>query len=319
MLRSTAIALCLLLGCTVAQAQDWPQRPVRLVVPYAAGGGTDIVARVLAQKLAIAFKQSFIVENKTGASGMVGASFVAKSEADGYTFLVASPAEIALNQNLFHNIAYDPLHDFAPITLLAWTPIVLAAHPSFRASTVPELVALAKAHSVDFSSPGVGSAHHLVGEYINAVAGTRLVHVPYRGAAPAVTDAVAGQVKLTISGMPPVVPFLQARSLKAIAVTSKQRLPLFPNIPAMAETPGFEDFDFTNWFGLLARAGTPQPILDKMATAAVAALENPGVRDILNSQAAVPVGDTPEQFGQFIRDEAAKYGKIVKLTGVKGN
>lgn len=195
MMRSSIIALFLLLGCTLARAQDWPQRPVHLVVPYAAGGGTDIVARVLAQKLGIAFKQSFIVENKTGASGMVGAGFVAKSAADGYTFLVASPAEIALNQNLFHDIAYDPLHDFAPITLLAWTPIVLAAHPSFPASTVPELVALAKAQSVDFSSPGVGSAHHLIGEYINAVAGTRLLHVPYRGAAPAVTDAVAGQVK----------------------------------------------------------------------------------------------------------------------------
>jgi len=317
MLRGIAVALGLLFGPTVAQAQDWPQRPVRLVVPYAAGGGTDIVARVLADKLGIALKQSFVVENKPGASGMVGAGFVAKSDPDGYTFLVASPAEIALNQSLFHDVAYDPLHDFAPITLLAWTPIVLAAHPGFPASTVPELIALARSRPVNFSSPGTGSAHHLVGEYINAVAGTHLTHVPYRGAAPAVTDAVAGEVRLTISGMPPVVPFLQAGSLKAIAVTSRQRLPLFPNIPAMAETPGFEDFDFTNWFGLLARSGTPQPILDQMAAAAVAALQNPGVRDILNTQAAVAVGDTPSEFARFIRDEAAKYGRIVKLTGVK--
>jgi tripartite-type tricarboxylate transporter receptor subunit TctC len=317
MLRPIVLAFCLLLVAQAGHAQDWPQRPVHFVVPYAAGGGTDIVARVLAQKLGVTLGQNFVVENKTGASGMIGAEFVAKSVADGYTFLVASPAEIALNQNLFPKIAYDPLRDFAPITLLAWTPMVLAAHPSFAASTMPELVSLARGRLVDFSSPGVGSPHHLVGEYINTLAGTHLVHVPYRGAAPAVQDAVAGQVKLTISGMPPVVPFLKARSLKAIAVTSRQRSPIFPNIPAMAETQGFEDFDFTNWFGLLARAGTPEPILDKMAKATVAALQDPSVRDIVRSQAAVVVGNTQGEFGQFIRAESAKYGKIVALTGVR--
>jgi tripartite-type tricarboxylate transporter receptor subunit TctC len=317
MVRRLTIALCLLLGPTAAFAQDWPQRPVRLIVPYAAGGGTDIVARVLAQKLGDALGRPFLVENRTGASGMIGAQMVAKSDADGYTFLVASPAEIALNQNLFPDIAYDPLRDFAPITLLAWTPIVLAANPSFPPSTVTELVALARGKPIDFSSPGVGSAHHLVGEYINALAGTHLMHVPYRGAAPAVEDAVAGHVKLTISGMPPVVPFLQAGSLKAIAVTSRQRSPTFPNIPAMAETAGFENFDFTNWFGLLARSGTPQPILDKMAKAAVTALQAAGVREIIRSQAAEVVGNTPAEFGQFIRDESAKYAKIVALTGIK--
>jgi len=317
MLRALAIALGLALASPAAWAQDWPQRPVHLIVPYAAGGGTDIVARVMAQKLGETLGQAFVVEDKPGASGMIGAELVAKSAPDGYTFLIASPAEIALNQYLFPSIAYDPRRDFAPITLLAWTPIVLAAHPSFPASTVPELVALARAQSVNFSTPGVGSAHHLIGEYINTLAGTRLVHVPYRGAAPAVQDAVAGNVKLTISGMPPVVPFLQSGALKAIAVTSAHRLPIFPNIPAMAETKGFEDFDYTNWFGLLARTGTAQPILDKLAKAAVAALKDAAVRDILKSQAAEPVGDTPEQFGQFIKDESAKYAKIVQATGIK--
>jgi tripartite-type tricarboxylate transporter receptor subunit TctC len=314
-----AIALCLLAGPTAAFAQDWPQRPVHLVVPYAAGGGTDIVARVLAQKLGAALGQAFVVENKPGASGMVGAQYVAKSNADGDTLLVASPAEIALNQYLFHDAAYDALRDFAPITLLAWTPIVLAAYPRFPASTVPELIALARAKPTDFSSPGIGSAHHLVGEYINALAGTHLMHIPYRGASLAVQDTVAGQVRLTISGMPPVVPFLQADSLKAIAVTSRQRSQLFPKIPTMAETAGFEGFDFTNWFGLLARTGTPQDVLDKLSKAAVAALQNEGVRDVLRSQAAEPVGNTPAEFAQFIRDEAAKYAKIVAVTGVKVN
>jgi tripartite-type tricarboxylate transporter receptor subunit TctC len=323
MLRKVAIAFCLvLLGLAagpqqIALAQNWPQRPVRLIVPFAAGGGTDIVARVLAQRLGETLGQSFVVENKPGASGMIGAELVAKGDADGYTLLVASPAEIALNQHLYPSIAYDPLRDFAPITLLAWTPMVFAAHPSFSASTVAQLVDLARARPIQCSSPGIGSAHHLVLEYINTLAGTHFEHIPYRGASPAVQDAVAGQVKLTISGMPPVVPFLQAGALKAIGVTSRDRLPIFPNIPAMAENEGFEHFDFTNWFGLLARSGTPQPILDRLSEAAVKALQIATVRDTLKAQAAEPVGNSPVEFGRFIAAESAKYRRIVEVTGVK--
>jgi tripartite-type tricarboxylate transporter receptor subunit TctC len=317
MVRILMIGVCLLLSPAVGLAQDWPQRPVRLVVPYPAGGGTDTVARVLAQKLGDAFGQRFVVENKTGASGMIGAHAVAKGDADGYTFLVASPAEIALNQNLFKDITYDPLTDLSPVTLLAWTPLILASHPTFEAANPVDLVKLARAQPVDFSTPGTGSAHHLTGEYINKLHSTRLVHVPYRGAAPAVSDAVGGQVKLTISGMPPVVQFLHAGKLKAIAVTSKRRSPTFPDIPAMAETTGFEEFDFSNWFGLLGRTGTPQSILDKLAKAAVAALKEPQVRDILVTQAAEPVGNTPAEFRDFIRAESARYAKIVELTGIK--
>src|SRR5262245_32502211 len=280
MLGILVIGLCFLFGPIAASAQDWPQRPVRLVVPYPAGGGTDAVARVLAQRFGDIFKQRFFVENRTGASGMIGAQTVAKGEADGYTFLVASPAEIALNQNLFKDMSYDPTKDLVPVTLLAWTPLVLAAHPSFTATNVPELVKLARNQPIDFSSPGTGSSHHLTGEYVNKLQSTKLVHVPYRGASPAITDAVGGQVKLTISGMPPVVAFLQSGKLKAIAVTSKSRSPKFPDIPAMAETAGLEDVDFTNWFGLLARTGTPQSILDRLAKAAVASLQDPQVQEI---------------------------------------
>jgi tripartite-type tricarboxylate transporter receptor subunit TctC len=317
MLRNLTIGLCLLLGPAAASAQDWPQRPVRLVVPYPAGGGADSVARVLAQKLGDAFGQRFIVENKPGASGMIGAHTVAKGEADGYTFLVASPAEIALNQNLFQDMTYDPLKDLTPVTLLAWTPLVLAAHPSFAASSPVELVKLARAQPVDFSSPGTGSTHHLTGEYLNKLQSTKLIHIPYRGAAPAVSDAVGGQVKLTISGMPPVVQFLHAGKLKAIAITSKARVSTFPNVPALAETAGLEHVDFTNWFGLLGRTGTLQPILDKVAQAAVTSLRDPQLREVLITQAAEPVGNTPSEFRDFIRAEAAKYAKIVELTGIK--
>jgi len=317
MLRVLIVGLCLVLGPAAASAQDWPQRPVRLVVAYPAGGGTDAVARVVAQRLGDTFKQRFFVENRTGASGMIGAQVVAKGDADGYTFLVASPAEIALNQNLFADMTYDPLKDLTPITLLAWTPLILAAHPTFSPSNVTELVKLARAGPVDFSSPGTGSSHHLTGEYINKLQSTQLIHVPYRGAAPAITDAVGGQVKLTISGMPPVVQFLNSGKLKAIAVTSKARSPAFPNLPAMAETVGFEDVDFTNWFGLLARTGTPQSILDRMAQASIASLKDLQVREILTNQAAVLVGNTPAEFRDFIRAESEKYAKIVQLTGVK--
>jgi tripartite-type tricarboxylate transporter receptor subunit TctC len=314
MLRILALCLVLMSGSTAAYADKWPDRPVHLIVPYAAGGGTDTVARVLAQKLSSIFGQQFVVENRPGASGMIGATVVAQSSPDGYLLLVGSPAEVALNQNLFKNMTYDPARDLTPITLLAWTPLVLAAHPSFPASTPQELIKLAQAHEIDFSTPGIGSSHHLTGEYLNAIAHTKFVHVPYRGATPAVTDAVSGQVKLTISGMPPVVPFLKSGALKAIAVTSKKRSPLFPEIPALAEIKGFEDIDFTNWFGLLARAGTPPEILEQLQKASVEALEDPQVREILKNQAAVPVGDTPAEFREFIRSESAKYAKIVEIT-----
>jgi tripartite-type tricarboxylate transporter receptor subunit TctC len=316
----TRVLVCLValwLGAGATAAQNWPDRPVRVIVPYAAGGGTDTVARVIAQKLADHFGQRFFVENRPGASGMVGAQAVAKADPDGYTLLVGSPAEIALNQNFFKEMNYDPLNDLAPVTLLAWTPLVLAAHPSFEASNAAELVKLVQGRPVDYSTPGVGSSHHLTGEYINKVQNGKLVHVPYRGAAPAVTDAVSGQVKLTISGMPPVVPFIHSGALKALAVTSKQRSPTFPDVPALAETSGFEDFDFTNWFGLLGPKGTPQPVLDRLHKAAVQALQDGQVREILTTQAAEPVGNTPAEFAAFIRAEASKYARIVDITGVR--
>lgn len=314
-----AISLCLVLLCIggPALATQWPERTVHLIVPYAAGGGTDTVARVLAQKLSTTLGQQFVVENRPGASGMIGATYVAKASPDGYTLLVGSPAEIALNQNLFKNMTYDPLKDLIPITLLAWTPLVLAAHPSLPASTLQELVALAKREPIDFSTPGIGSSHHLTGEYIMHLQQAKLVHVPYRGAAPAISDAVSGHVKLTIAGMPPAVPFLKANNLKAIAVTSKKRSPQFPDIPAMSETKGFEDFDFTNWFGLLAPTGTPDAVLERLHKASVAALKDEKVRQVLNNQAAEAVGDTPAEFGAFIKAEAAKYAKIVADTNLQ--
>jgi tripartite-type tricarboxylate transporter receptor subunit TctC len=297
-------------------ASHWPSRPVRFIVAYAPGGGTDIIARVVAQKLSSVFHQAFVVENRPGASGMIGAQAVVHSEPDGYTFLVGAPGEIVLDPYLSSDVSYDPLTQLTPVTLLGWTPMILAAHPSFDASTAADLVKLARAQTVDFSTTGIGSPHHLTGEYINKTQSTHLNHVPYRGAAPAITDAVSGQVKLTISGMPPVVPYFGSHLLKPIAVTSKQRSSEFPDIPALAETPGFEDFDFTTWWGILAPAGTPQAIVDKLAQASAAALADPAVKAVLKTQAAEAVGNRPDEFRDFMRSEAAKYRRIVELTGV---
>jgi tripartite-type tricarboxylate transporter receptor subunit TctC len=314
MLRTLLFCVLLLVGSMGVFAQSWPTRPAHLIVPYPPGGGTDIVARVLASNLTNSPEQPFVVENRPGASGMIGAAVVAKASADGYTFLVASPAETALAPSLFKSMSYDPLKDLTPVTLLAWTPLVLAAHPSFPASSPLEFIELARRESVDFSTPGIGSTHHLTGEYINVIEHLKLVHVPYRGAAPALADAVGGQVKLTISGMPPVVPFLKTNALKAIAVTSKQRFPLFPDIPTMAEMKSFENFDFTNWFGLLAPAGTPPEVIDRLHKAVVEALRDPQVRQVLTNQAAVAVGNTPAQFRDFIGEQAKKYARIVAVT-----
>ena len=318
MSRIAMLGICLLLapGVAPAQAQDWPQRPVRIIAPYPAGGGVDIVARVFADKFGEAFGRRFFVENRTGASGTLGAQMTAKAEPDGYTFMIGTPAETSVAKSVFKDLSYNPLTDLAPVSLLAWTPLVLAAHPSLQASTPAELVALARTQPINFSSPGIGTTHHLTGEYINKLLSTRLVHVPYRGAAPAVMDTVAGQVKLTISGMPPVVPFLHAGSLKAIAVTSRTRSSVFPDVPTVADIPGCEDVDFTNWFGLFGRAGTPQAVLDKLAKVSVAVLRDPRVREVLMNQAAEPVGNTPTEFRGFVAAESAKYAKIVEITGV---
>ena len=299
------LLLCVLLAFQpgFALAQNWPERPVRIIVPFAAGGGTDAIARVMAKKFSDALGQQFFVENRPGASGLVGTQAAAKADPDGYTLLI-SDANIASNRNL------DALADLTPVTQLAWTPLVLAAHPSLQCTTLAELLQLAQTRPVDYSTPGIGSPHHLTGEYINKVQSTKLTHVPYRGAGPAVTDAVGGQVNLTISGMPPVVPFLQSGGLKAIAVTSKRRSPTFAAIPSMAETKGFEEFDITNWYGLFARSAVSSIVLERLQKASAEALKDPQVRKIFTTQAAEPVGSTRSEFGDFFRGEVDKYSKL---------
>lgn len=320
MLRTLAGIGLIALSTLVADAQAWPDRPVKVIVPYAAGGGTDVLARVMADRLSDAFGQRFIVENRPGAGGMVGAETVTRSAPDGYSLLVSSPAEIAINQHVYKKISYDPLKDLAPITLLAWTPLVITAHPDLRITSPFELIALLKARGgqLTYSSPGVGSAQHLAGELLKKTAGVDIKHVAYRGAAPAVQDAVAGHVPITISGMPPVVELIKSGKLHAVAVTSAKRSRILPNTAALAELgQDFATLDITNWFGLFAPAGVSEDIRQKLHQAVVKALGDPMVRQRITEQGAEAIGNTSAEFMAFIAAESARYARIAKLSGVR--
>src|SRR5262245_63890972 len=262
----TGIAI-IMLSTLAAHAQAWPDKLVKIIVPYAAGGAADVTARVMADRLSDEFGQRFIVENRPGAGGMIGAETVAKSAPDGYSLLVSSPAEIAINQHVYKKVRYDALKELAPITLLAWTPLVITAHPDLKVTSPFELIALLKARGgqIAYSSPGVGSAQHLAGELLKKAASVDMKHVAYRGAAPAVQDAVAGHVPITISGTPPVVELIKSGKMRAVAVTSAKRANVLPDTAALAELgQDFANLDITNWFGLFAPAGVSEDIRQKL-------------------------------------------------------
>jgi tripartite-type tricarboxylate transporter receptor subunit TctC len=318
--RLFASLLLLSFSATATHAQSWPAKPVRLVVPFPAGGGTDIVARVLAERLVDSLGQHFIVENKPGASGMIGAATVARAAPDGYTLLISSPTEVVIAGSIYPKMNYDPQTDLAPISLLAIAPLIIAAHPSAGIATPQRLLSelRAKPGKLSYSTPGIASPQHLVGEYIKLVAAVDMQHVPYKGVAPAIHDVVSGHLPLTITGLPPVVPHLKAGTLEAVAVTTGKRTPLFPDVPAFAELgDAFKDIDVSVWFGFLAPAGVSREIIAKLHAATVKALGDPVVRDRLAQQGAEPIGNTPAEFQAFMRGEAERYGRMAKATGVR--
>lgn len=313
------ISTVLLAASSVAFAQEWPDKPIRVVVPYPPGGGVDFVSRTVTQRLGEVLKATMVVDNRTGASGTIGADVVAKSAPDGYTILVASPAEVLVGPISGQKVAYSPDHDLAPVTLIGETPLVIAAHPSIAAQTIQEFIALAKKSPGKFSygSPGGGSSMHFAGESLNALAGIDMVHVPYRGAAPAVTDLLGGQVPIGIVGMPPVVPHAKSGKLRVLAVTSAKRSAAMPEVPAMAELPGFAGYKFTNWMGVYVPAKTPQAIIDKLAAAISKIVREPVVKERLLSQGVEPVGNSPAEFGVFLEAERQSYTKIAKERGIR--
>ena len=312
--------ICLLASTTVL-AQDWPAKAVRVIVPYPTGGGHDFASRVVAQRLADTLKQPFVVENRTGASGTIGAEYTAKSAPDGYTFMVASPAETVVGPFAGLKMNYDWEKDLAPVTVIGETPLAIAVHPSVPAKTIQELLAYAKANpgKLSYGTPGSGSTMHFAGESLKAIANIFIVHIPYRGAGPQVADLLGGQVPMGIAGTPPVMAPHKAGKIRIVAVTSTKRSPALPDVPAMAELPGYAGYNFTNWTGVFMAAKTPGAVVERLAAEIAKAIQDPGVREKLVAAGVDPLGLPPAQFRQFLEKEKATYAKVAKTRNIKAD
>jgi len=318
MKQSLRSLVCAAMSCLLAasfQAQPYPSKPVRVVVPYPPGGPTDIVARVLFQQVAESTGQQFVIDNRAGAGGNIGAEHVAKSPADGYTVLIGTTAH-AINMSLFKSLNYDVQKDLAPVSLLTQGPLVLVTHPQFPANSVKELIDMAKAKpgSLNFASSGNGQSTHLSAELFNSMAGTKMVHVPYKGSAPALSDLMTGQVGIMFDTTLSAMPFVRAGKLKALGVTSSQRTPAAPDVPTIAESglPGYEVFA---WNGVFVPAGTPKPIVAQLNEEIRKAMQLPQVRDKFSAQGFAASWNTPDQFGVFVRTEVDKWARTVKASG----
>ncbi|MGZ9057611.1 MAG: Bug family tripartite tricarboxylate transporter substrate binding protein [Burkholderiaceae bacterium] len=319
MIRILFVAMLSLLSSAFARAQEWPTKPVRFIVGYPAGGGHDFVARTVAQRMAEQLKQPFLVENRSGASGAIGTDHVAKSDPDGHTLLIASPAEVLVGPIAGQKVPYDPAKDLVPVALIGETPLAVAIHPSVPANTMQELLALAKRSpgKLSYGTPGTGSSHQFAGEAIKAIGDVFIVHIPYRGAAPAVTDLLGGQVEIGIAGMPPVIGHHKSGKLKIIAVTSAQRSAATPEIPSVAELPGFAGFHFTNWQGVYAAAKTPPAVVQRIAAEIANAVRDPATRQRLLAAGVDPLGLGPAEFSAFLAREHATYSKVARDRNIK--
>lgn len=308
---------------TVAQAgagPAWPTKPIRIVVPFPAGGPTDITARVVGQAIGESLKTPVIVENKAGAHGFIGVAEVAKAPGDGYTLMMASIGTMAINPRLHEKIPYDANKDLAPISLVVTVPIVVVANPQvLPVKSIPELVAYLKANpgKVNFASAGNGGSSHLVPEYFKYRTGTFMTHIPYKGSGPAIGDVVAGQVQLMFDTLLTSTPFVKSGKLKMLAVTTAQRLPDYPDVPTMAETLGIKDFEASSWYALYAPAGTPPDIVKRLSSEVDTALKKPAVAKRLTELGAVPVGGSPDKLAVFQRSEQDKWGKVIQAAKIK--
>jgi tripartite-type tricarboxylate transporter receptor subunit TctC len=312
-----AMLLSLVLPAGFVQAQPFPSKPVRIVVPFPAGGPTDIVARAMAQKMTEGLGQTVLVENRAGAGGALGSEAVAKSPADGHIVLMGTIGGLAVAMSLLPNRGYDTLRDFAPITQAVNVTNILVTHPSVPARSVKDLLALARARpgTLNYASSGNGTVTHLAGELLKLMGGVDIVHVPYKGGAPALTALVGGETDMSYENALLIVPQIKAGKARALAVTGARRSPLLPDLPTVGETlPGYSA---SGWYGLVAPAATPKDALAKLNAAAVRALRAPDVVERLSSQGAEPVGNTPDEWATFIRTEIDKWGKVVKAAKMK--
>lgn len=314
--HTLVVAACTALT-TQAMAQ-FPNKPIKIVVPFTAGGTTDILARAVGGELQKALGQPVVIENRAGAGGNIGADVVAKSPADGYTLLMGTVGTHGINVTLYPKMPYDAVKDFSPVSLVAGVPNVLVAAPNFAPNTVKEVIDLARkeAGKLTFASSGSGTSIHLSAELFKMLTKTDMTHVPYKGSAAALPDVMSGQVNIMFDNAPTVVPHIRGGKLKAIAVTSTKRSPALPNVPTVAEA-GVEGFDASSWFGVLAPAGTPKDIVDKLSQTIAKALQTPEMRERLSSQGADAVGSTPEQFAAHIKSEIDKWARVVRASGAK--
>jgi tripartite-type tricarboxylate transporter receptor subunit TctC len=300
-----------------ALAQQYPSKPIRLIVPFTPGGSTDIVARIAGQKLGEALGAQVLIDNRPGAGGNIGVELAAKSAPDGYTLVMGHIGTFAVNPALYARLPYDPIRDFAPISLVAMVPNMLVVHPSLPVKSVKELIALSRSRpeQLNYGSSGAGGTPYLAVEYFKLMAKVDIVHIPYKGAAPMIIDLIGGQLSLTITGIPPLLPHVKAGKLKALAVATSKRLPLLPELPTIAEAalPGYEA---TSWYGVLAPAATPKEIITRLNTEIVKAIARPDVAERLSGEGAEPATSTPERFGAFIKSEIVRWGRVIKAAGV---
>jgi tripartite-type tricarboxylate transporter receptor subunit TctC len=301
---------------STGSGQAYPAKPVRIIVPYAAGGNTDLTARAVAEKLSDAYKRQFIVDNRPGAATNIGTEAVARAPADGYTLLMGGAAN-AINMSLFAKLPYDTLRDFEPIALCVQGANVLAIHPSVPAKNLKELIALAKARpgTLNFASSGLGSSNQMAGELLKVMAGINIVHVPYKGNAPALTDLIGGHVEMIFNGVPSVLPHIQSGRVRGIAIGSLKRFAALPNLPTFDES-GVKGYEATTWFGMMAPKSTPKDIVARLNVETDKALKSADIRDRFATEGLEPMGGTPESFTKFMRSEIDKYAKVIKAAGI---
>jgi len=315
---SFVVASLLFTVAIPVQADVYPSRPVRFVVPFPPGGGTDLLARAVAARLSESLGRQVVVDNRAGAAGNIGTDVVAKAPPDGHTMLLAYIGPVAVSPSLNRQLPYDPVKDFDPVCLMATIPLVMVVHPSLPAKSVKQVIALAKAKpgEMTYGSAGNGSAQQLAGELFKLLTHTRIIDVPYKGGAPATTDLIGGQINLLFTGALGVFPHVQAGRLRALAVTSTKRLTSAPHLPTVAEA-GVPGFEVVSWNGVLVPAGTPKAVVSRLNADIVKALKLPDVAERLNSQGLEIVASTPEEFGRFIAAEIAKWSKVVHAAGIR--
>ena len=323
---ASGLIACLLSFTSAALAQSdsattgaWPVKPVRFILPFPPGGGTDILGRLIAERLTAALSQPVVIENRGGAGGNLGAEAAAKSSPDGYTIVLVAPS-LAISPSLYSKLAYDPVRDFAPVSLVAVVPNVMVSPGSLPVRTLAEFIALAKTKpgTMNFGSGGSGTSNHLAGELFNIVAGVKLTHIPYKGVNLAMNDALSGEVQLVVIGIPAAAPHIKAGRLRALAVIAPKRSPTLPDVPTAAEA-GLSNYEVTTWYGVLAPAGTPRPIVMRLNTELGRVMHAPELRERLATIATDPVTGTPEEFADLIRLEITKWGKVVREAGLKAD